>query len=280
MNTPQRKSRLELVREGFKSDLPKTGRLIVSVEKIAEDPRNERKIFRNMDGLVASLKAVGVIEPITVTPIETGLYQIITGHRRFRAARMAGLPTIEVLIREPEEERLRRQKSIISNVQREDVGPVDMAEALQSLLDEDNDIESQDQLAKVIGKDKTWVSRMLRILTLPPDLRLKVATSQLSVPYDAAASIARLTDPAVQEELVDELLAGGSVREIRERIQEHKGRPSTGDGSERPKPKPKQVYRTSQKAVVIIQSETKTLPTNRVIAALQEALKQARKAGE
>jgi len=79
-----------------------------------------------MDGLIASVKAVGLIEPITVTAEEgqDGVYRIITGHRRFRAAKAAGISQVEVLIREPDDELTRRVKSIISNVQREDVGPV------------------------------------------------------------------------------------------------------------------------------------------------------------
>lgn len=273
-------SRLDLVRAGQKFDLPRTGRMVVGIEKIAEDPHNERKVFRNMDGLIESVKAMGVIEPITVTALESGLYQIITGHRRYRAAKIAGLPQIEVLIREPDEERVRRQKSIVSNVQREDIGPVEMAEALQSLLDDDNEIDSQDKLAGVIGKDKTWVSRILRILDLPTPLRAKVATSQLSIPYDAVASIARLNDVSLQEQLIDELLAGGSVRTIRDRIQEHKGvvKNPSNDEKTRSDPKPKQVFHTAQKATVIIQSETKQhLSSARTIAALQEALKAARK---
>lgn len=274
-------SRLDLVRSGQKFDIPRTGRLVVGVEKVVEDPRNERKTFRNMEGLVASIRAVGLIEPLTVVALDDGRYQIITGHRRYRAAREVGLTTLEVLIREPEEERTRRQKSIVSNVQREDVGPVELAEALQELLDEDG-IESQAALAGVIGKDKTWVSRILRILTLPVHLRQKVATSQLSIPYDAVASIARLEDVAVQEQLVDELLAGGSVRDIRDRIADHKGEPRPArDGADRQAPKPKQVYHTGQKATVIVQSEnTRSLSSERVIAALQEALKAARKGKE
>ena len=98
-----------------------------------------------MDGLIASIKAVGLIEPITVTPDEgqEGSYRIVTGHRRFRAAKAAGLRQVEVLIREPENAMSRRMKSIIRNVQREDVGPVEMAEALQALLDEDERVKTQ-----------------------------------------------------------------------------------------------------------------------------------------
>lgn len=282
MNAPLKKpSRLELVRAGQKFDLPRTGRLVLGIEKVVEDPHNERKVFRNMDGLIASVKAVGLIEPITVTALDDGRYQIITGHRRYRAAKAAKLSQIEVLIREPEEERIRRQKSIVSNVQREDIGPVEMAEALQGMLDEDSKIDSQQKLARVIGKDESWVSQMLRILTLPEQLRRRVETSQLSLPYDAIAKIARVKDAAVQEELINELLAGGSVREIRQRIQEHKGKSATNGATERSAPKPKQVYHTSQKATVIVQSEnTRSLSSERVVAALQEALKEVRKANK
>src|SRR5690349_10117762 len=149
MQLPPGKTRLDLVREGLPdAGIKKRGRLIVSITKLREDPRNERKTFRNMEGLIASIKAVGLIEPITVTPEAEDTYQIITGHRRYRAAKAAGLEQVEVLIREPEDERIRRQKSVISNVQREDVGPVEMAEALQSMMEEDDRIQSQDDLAK------------------------------------------------------------------------------------------------------------------------------------
>ena len=277
----KKQSRLDLVRTGQSFDLPRTGRMVVGIEKITEDPHNERKVFRNMDGLIESVRAIGLIEPITVTAQGDGLYQIITGHRRYRAAKTVGLAQIEVLIREPDEEKVRRQKSLVSNVQREDIGPVEMAEALQGLLDDDATLDNQQiKLAAMIGKDKTWVSRMLRILDLPVTLRVKVATSQLSIPYDAVASVARLKDVAVQEELIDELLSGGSVRAIRDRIDEHKGVTKTSgtEGESRQAPKPKQVFHTKQKATVIIQSETMTpLRQERVIAALQEALKAARK---
>src|SRR4051812_11596162 len=127
---PEGKTRLDLVKEGLgaaDAGLKKRGRLVVSIDRLKEDERNERRTFRNMDGLIASIKAVGLIEPITVTPEEgtEGTYRIVTGHRRYRAAKAAGLSQVEILIREPDDELIRRIKSIISNVQREDVGPVE-----------------------------------------------------------------------------------------------------------------------------------------------------------
>lgn len=125
------------MKDGLASGLSKRGRLIVSGNRLLEDAHNERTTFRNMERLVASIKAVGLVEPITVT-MHGDRYRILTGHRRVRAAKLAGLWEVEVLIREAEDELLRRRKSLISNVQREDLGTVDLAEASQAMLDEDN----------------------------------------------------------------------------------------------------------------------------------------------
>ncbi len=271
---PEGKTRLDLVREGLAPDasLKKRGRLIVSISKLKEDLKNERKTFRNMDGLVASIKAVGLIEPITVTAEPDDHYRIITGHRRYRAAKTAGLEQVEVLIRDPEDELTRRQKSVVSNVQREDVGPVELAEALQSLMDEHPNIDSQDDLAKLIGKDKTWVSRMLRILDLPAPLQRRVATSQLSLSYDAVASIARLSEKGEQERLIDALVNGATIRDIREHIASRKGK---GKSKQQAVMKPKRVYHTAHRATVIVQATGAQLSNQQCIDALREALKQA-----
>jgi len=275
---PEGKTRLDLVREGIaglEAGLKKRGRLVVTINRLKEDPRNERRTFRNMEGLIASIKAVGLIEPITVTPEEGEAFRIVTGHRRFRAAKEAGLSQVEVLIREPDDELTRRVKSIVSNVQREDVGPVEMAEALQALLDEDQRVKTQDDLAKTIGKDKTWVSGMLRILSLPVPLQQKVGLTQLSVSYDAMIRIARLDDTDHQEQLIAQLLTGATQKEIRDEIDRLKGKPAKSTSSA--SPKPKRVYHTKYKATVIVQSQTSRLTTDQTIDALQEALGQATK---
>jgi ParB family chromosome partitioning protein len=271
MTTPQpRKSRLQLLKSEGVQAPPEEGRKIVPLDLLIEDPRNERKTYRNMDGLVNTVKAVGVIEPLTVRPEGNGKYMITTGHRRFRAARAAGLERITVIISDGESEAVRRRKSIISNVQREDVGPVEMAEGLQSLLDEDSDIENQEALARVVGKHKTWVSGMLQILRLRRDLRAKVETSQLSLPYDAMINIARLDEEKNQEQLIDDLLNGATNQQIREKIKHLKGtisEPSTP-------PKPKQVFPTKHGFSLILQSETtEKIAKAKIIAGLKEVLK-------
>ena len=278
---PEGKTRLDLVREGsVEGGLKKQGRLVVSIERLIEDPNNERKIFRNLEGLIESIKQVGLVEPITVTLDESSpaggeSYRIITGHRRYRAAKAAGLAQVEVLISEPEAAVTRRVKSIVSNVQREDVGPVEMAEALQSLMDEHEKVKTQEDLAKLIGKDKAWVSGMLRILSLPLPLQRQVGSTQLSVSYDSMIRIARLDEPEEQEELVDAVLAGATQREIRQRIDEIKGKNTDPAAASASTPKPKRVYHTAHHASVIVQATRTRLTTDQVLAALKEALDQA-----
>ena len=275
---PEGQSRLQLVKEmaakgHLQSALPKQGRLIVPIDQLEPDPKNERKTFRNMEGMIASVQSVGLIEPITVTPLQDGKYRIRTGHRRWEAAKAAGFSKIEILIRDDEDELRHRTKSLVSNIQREDIGAVELAQALQSLMDDDPTITSQEELARAIGKDKTWVSRILRILTLSADQQRKVATSQLFISYDAVTEIARLEDRELQAALIEELLNGATVRDIRERVKEVKP-PKESRG--KPVAKPKKVFHTSHGASVIVQSKTSKLPHEQVMEALAEAMEQAR----
>lgn len=275
-------NRLDMVRsmhlQGGSFGLAAEGRRIVNISLIDEDPRNERRTFRNLEGLAASVKAFGVLEPPTVFELPGGRFQIITGHRRFRAAKMAGLERIEVLVRSPEDDKTRRRKSIVSNIQREDVNPVELANALQSLLD-DNEVESQAALAEAIGKDKTWVSKMLRILTLPPAAQEKVATSQLLISYDAVAEIARLDDRERQEQLIDFLLSGASARDVRREIRASKKTVAQSSGAT-PDAGRRYTFRTGRHATVIIQSHKEGgLTAEQKIAALKEAIRAVRENG-
>ena len=210
---------MDLVKAGLMGGFQRRGRLVVGLDRLIDDPQNERKTFRHMEGLIASVKAVGVIEPITVTPEGDG-FRILTGHRRARAARAAGIAEVEIIVREPEDELARRRKSIVSNVQREDVGAVELAEALRTMLTEDPTVETQADLGRVIGKPESWVSDMLRVLSLPVELQQKLRTSELSVSYDTISRIARVKDAAEQAVLLDAALKGAPVREIRRRIRD------------------------------------------------------------
>jgi ParB family chromosome partitioning protein len=271
--SPPPKSRLQLVREQaargqLRDDAIQRTRLVVSIDKLVEDPKNERKTVSNIEEMVASVKAHGIIEPITVVALDGGRYQIVTGHRRYRAAKLAGLGQVEILVRQQDTEHRRRIKSLISNIQRESVPPLELALAIKALIGEEG--LSQHQVAEQLGKSNAWVSGVLRILDLSDGAREKVGCTQLSV--DALTRIARLDDPELQSQLVDGLLAGTTQGEIRERIRQ-------ADLGRRPKraPKAKRTFRTRHEALVTVQSETSRLTGDQLIAALQEALEQASK---
>jgi ParB family chromosome partitioning protein len=276
--SPPPKSRLQLVREQaargqLRDDAIQRTRLVVSIDKLAEDPNNERKTLTHIEEMVASVKAHGIIEPITAVALDDGRYQIVTGHRRYRAAKLAGLGQVEILIRSQDDQRTRRIKSLISNIQRENVPALELAEAIKALVEQEQ--LTQEQVAEQLGKDKTWVSQILRILDLPFELKRKVETSQLLLSYDALGKIARLDERDLQDDLLEALLGGASAREIRERIKVAK--PATGEKAKSAR-KPKRTFRTGHKATVTVQSDTSRLTGDQVVAALQEALEEASKA--
>lgn len=276
-----RPTRLQLIREKGSSAIPaipKRGAQLLDIDLIIEDPKNERKTFNNMDGLVDTVKAMGVIEPLTVTQFDDGKYMVVTGHRRLRAAKLAGLKQLRVVITDPEEGQARRRRSIVSNVQREDVPPVELAEALQAILDEDPAVKTQRDLAKMIGKRESWVSDMLRILTLPAPLQQELRTSEVPVPYDAVMRIARVDDTKDQKHLIKDVLDGKSNREIRAKINEKKQ--VTARPAEKPtekvvvhsKPK-EQIFRVDlAKASIVVTFKQGTVSKEAVCRVLEEAL--------
>lgn len=276
--SPTPKSRLQLVREqaarGKPVDepIPRT-RLVVSIDKLVEDPNNERKSLRNMEEMIASVRAHGIIEPITATALADGRYQIVTGHRRYRAAKLAGLSQVEILIRPLEDDRQRRIKSLISNLQRESVPPLELATALRTLTAVAG--LTQDQVARHLGKNKGWVSGVLRILDLPEDVRQKVGYTQRPLSVDALTRIARLEDPNLQSRLVDAVIAGGSQTDIRAQIrQARRGRMTTvaSYGERR--------FSARHGIVVTVRSATVRLTDEHVVAALREALGEAVKGSQ
>ena len=225
-----RPSRLQLVRQGLPEQtatLPEAGQKYVDVNNIIPDPKNERKTLRDMEGLIDSIKAVGLVEPPTVTPDGNGKYMLVTGERRWRAAKAAGLKRIHILIRETRQQPDRRLKSLLSNIQRADLGPIELAHALHGLKADRPQIETNRDLARLIGKSETWTSHMLGILTLPQDLQQQIIRAERTIPYDVVQHIARTQDRQLQDQLVQQTIAGASVRDIREHIATHKGKPTT-----------------------------------------------------
>jgi ParB family chromosome partitioning protein len=173
-----------------------------------------------LEDLARSIKANGVIQPIVVRPIESASgvpaarerYQIIAGERRWRAAQLAGLTRVPVIIKEigPSEQKRLLEMALIENIQREDLNPMEAAAAYQRLVDEFH--LKQEDIATQVGKERATVANYLRLLKLPEEVRGNVAAGSLSMGH--ARAILALTSDAEQKRLARDVVSRGlSVRE-------------------------------------------------------------------
>ena len=170
--------------------------------------------------LAESIKTQGVIQPILVRLLADNKYEIIAGERRWRAARMAGLPLVPVVIRDiPDHQVL--AVALIENIQREDLNPLEQALGIQRLTNEFG--LTHQSAAEALGKSRTAVTNLLRLLDLAPPVRDQLASGQL----DMGHARALLVLPALRQlQLANEIVAKGwTVREVEKRVNELIARP-------------------------------------------------------
>jgi ParB family transcriptional regulator, chromosome partitioning protein len=161
-----------------------------------------------IDDLAKSIRGHGIIQPIVVRKVDGG-YEIIAGERRWRAAQRAGLLKVPIVVREMPEERL-LAAALIENIQREDLNPIEEAQAYRRLADEFH--LTQEQIADAVGKDRSSVANYLRLLRLPHEVRSNLAAGTLSMGH--ARALLALADEAVQLRLARDVVAGAlSVRD-------------------------------------------------------------------
>ncbi len=161
-----------------------------------------------LEELSRSIKAQGVIQPIVVRKADKG-YEIIAGERRWRASQIAGLLKVPVVVRDIPEERL-LAVALIENIQREDLNPIEEATAYRRLTDEYN--MTQDQISDAVGKDRSTVSNVMRLLKLPREVRENVGAGSLSMGH--ARALLSLPDEATQLQVSREIVSRNlSVRE-------------------------------------------------------------------
>jgi ParB family chromosome partitioning protein len=181
----------------------------------------------SIDELAASIRTSGLIQPIIVRRLEGG-YQIIAGERRWRAAKKAGLTQVPVIIRdvpEGQEEKL-LEWALIENIQREDLNPIDRAVAYRRLADEFS--LTQEQIAAVVGQDRSSVANFLRLLRLPEDVRDDVAGGRLAMGH-ARALLALEHEQEIRNLARDVTTHGLSVRETEQLVTRELTRRTRGD---------------------------------------------------
>jgi len=175
------------------------------------NPRNPRRAFPNaeLDELVASLRERGIIQPIVARPVQgaADVYEIIAGERRWRAAQRAGFHEVPVVIIEANDAEA-LQLAIIENVQRADLNPLEEAEGYRALIEEFGN--SQDEIAKVVGKSRSHVANTLRLLKLPETIKSYIHAGKLF-----AGHARMLVGQPDAERLAEEIVARGlNVRQV------------------------------------------------------------------
>ena len=191
------------------------GEVFIPLEKITANPNQPRKTFdeAELEELADSIRQQGIIQPILAEDAGDGTYTIIAGERRTRAARIAGLTEVPVIIRKYSEEK-RMVVALIENIQRANLNPIEEAAAYRQLMELEN--LSQEEAAAKVGKNRATVANALRLLKLPPDMQDSIRKGDLSAGH--ARAVLSLPDPRAQELLFREVLKKGlSVREAEKR---------------------------------------------------------------
>lgn len=156
-------------------------------ESIEANPHQPRRIFKDeeLKALAASIRVDGVIQPITVTKTQfPGKYLLIAGERRLRASKLAGLTKIPAIIRDPMTDQEQLRVALIENIQRQDLNVLEEAEAYQSLI-EDFGL-TQEQCAEKVGKERSTVANILRILALPKEVQEDIVEGRLTMGHGRA----------------------------------------------------------------------------------------------
>jgi ParB family chromosome partitioning protein len=185
----------------------------IPVSAIRPNPRQPRTRFDEeaMSALAASIREIGVLQPVIVREVGDGEFELIAGERRWRAARRAGLQTIPALVHDVTDEATSLERALIENLNREDLNPLEEAAAYQALIDEFG--YTHEQVAARVGRSRVAVTNTLRLLQLPAGVRRALAEGTLTAGH--ARALLGTPDRALQEALAERVVTEGlSVRAV------------------------------------------------------------------
>jgi ParB family chromosome partitioning protein len=190
----------------------------VEVENIRPNPYQPRQEFKDeaLDELAESINQLGIIQPITVRALGNGKFEVISGERRLRAARRAGLNRLPAFVRKASSEEM-LEMALVENVQREELNPIEVALGYQRLLEECG--LTQEEVAEKVSKSRATVANFLRLLKLPP--RIQAALRDREVAMGHARALIGIEDQDAQVALLKETIEEDlSVREVEKRVRE------------------------------------------------------------
>ena len=188
----------------------------IDLDRIDANPNQPRTVFDTeaLEELAASIREIGVVQPITLREVAGGRYQIVAGERRYRASKMAGLDRIPAYVRAMDDETL-MEVALVENLQREDLNAIEIALGYQRIMDECR--YTQERLAERVGKKRATVANYLRLLKLPAEVQLGLQDKSIEMGH--ARALAGVADPALMIKLYEETVAKSlSVRELERRV--------------------------------------------------------------
>lgn len=188
----------------------------VPIEFVARSPKNPRRYFdeAELQDLAGSIRQHGIVQPVVVRPVGSDRYEIIAGERRWRAAQLAGLVQIPVIVRDVDD-RTALELAIVENVQRADLNPLEEALGYEQLIAEHG--YTQNDLGEIIGKSRSHVANSLRLLKLPDPVRDMLAEGSLSAGH--ARALVSTPDPVALAKTIAQ--KGLSVRDAEKLAQNH-----------------------------------------------------------
>lgn len=198
------------------TSVPIADRGEVPLSSITPNPKQPRTIFDSdaLNELAASIKEIGILQPPVVRKIGENRYELIMGERRFRAAKLAGLTTIPVIIRETNDNELLRE-ALVENIHRSNLNSLEEAAAYNQMLTDFG--FTHDELASKLGKSRPVITNTLRLLNLPPSVQKRLAAGTLSAGH--ARALLGLANPDEMERLANKIINEGlSVRATEELI--------------------------------------------------------------
>lgn len=218
--------------------------LRIPVELIEPNPYQPRMSFDSdaLEELADSIRAFGLIQPISVRKEDSGRYQIISGERRFRACKLAGMDVIPAYIRSADNQGM-LEMAIVENIQRENLDPIEVAMSYQRLIDECD--LTQERMAQRVGKKRASIANSLRLLKLPTKVQHDLKAGLLSTGH--AKVILGMDDPHIQELLCDLVIKNGlSVRQLEERVRKLSKESDTEKSKKQPD-LPEEYYRVLER---------------------------------
>ena len=182
------------------------------LEKIEANPFQPRNRFEELSlkELAKSIKEQGIIQPVTIRKLGYDRYQLISGERRFKAAKLAGLKEIPCYIRVANDQQM-LELALIENIHRKDLNPIEIAISYQRLMEECQ--ISQELISDRIGKDRTTITNYIRLLKLPPVIQIALQDEKISMGH--ARAIINIESEKIQIEILEQIIAQGlSVRDV------------------------------------------------------------------